>query len=127
MSNGLHVWTQDCMSRIFPHDTGSRRIAKRVLLYAAQGEVEAFQIGVHADAPNLLNDLSAQASDLTSANGEILPKENVDILYADYVPVHWHSAGNPPEDLEGTAPGFYPDALLPSLWRAWGAPNFRAQ
>ena len=31
--------------------------------------------------------------------------------------MHWHSAGNQADDLEGSAPGFYPDPLLPQLWR----------
>jgi hypothetical protein len=112
------------MSRIFPHDKGVGRVVERVRLYAARNEVEAFQIGVHAEPANALNDLSAQASDLTSSDGARISSEHVEILYADYVPVHWHSAGNPPEDLEGVAPGFYPDPLSPSLWRGVGRAQF---
>ena len=126
MSNVFHVWTQGCMSRIFPHDKGTGHVAEKAHLYAARNEVEAFQIGVHATPSDGLNDLSAQASDLTMADGTRIPAGNVEILYADYVPVHWHSAGNAPDDLEGIAPGFYPDPLLPSLWRGVGRVQFPA-
>ena len=64
-----------------------------------------------------LNDLRVEASDLVSAQGKTIPKKKIDILYGEYVPVPWHTAESPPEDLEGQAPGFYPDPLLPSLWR----------
>ncbi len=121
-NNQFNVWTQDCMSRIFPHQKGEKN-AKKVSLQVAGNEVECFQIGVHGISEQL-NNLHAEASNLVSAQGETIPKENVDILYAEYVPVHWHSAGNPPEDLEGQAPGFYPDPLLPSLWRGVGRVSF---
>ena len=118
-----NVWTQDCMSRIFPHQRIPKRGVGKPMLYAARGEVEAFQIGVHAD-PNALNSLEAEASDLVTTKGEVIASDAVEVLFAEYVPVHWHSAGNTPQDLEGQAPGFYPDPLLKSLWRGVGRVQF---
>jgi len=104
------------MSRIFPHQPIPAGELTPPLLCVAGNEVEDFQIGVHGPSESL-NDLQAKAEDLVSENGACIPSECVDILFADYVPVHWHSAGNTSDDLEGKAPGFYPDPLLPSLWR----------
>jgi len=119
----LHVWAQDCMTRIFPHDNLPQNPKKEMQICAARNEVGCFQIGV-SGPPNDLNDLHIEASDLVSESGETISKEDVDVFYAEYVPVHWHSAGNSPDDLEGQAPGFYPDPLLPSLWRGVGRVQF---
>lgn len=115
-ANEFRIWAQDSMSRIFPHQTGPRTGGDRIALWAARNEVESFQIGVHG-RPDLLNDLRADASDLVSEDGAKIEKARVEVLYGEYVPVHWHSPGNVPDDLEGSAPGFYPDPLLPELWR----------
>ena len=96
----LHVWVQDCMTRVFPNQKPPGALRKEIQLRAARNEVACFQIGV-SGPPNDLNDLRVEASDLASESGEKIPKESVDVLYAEYVPVHWHSAGNSPEDLEG--------------------------
>jgi len=119
----LHVWTQDCMTRIFPDQNPPEHLKKEMRLHVARNEVGCFQIGV-SGPPDDLNDLRVEASDLVSGSGGTIAKENIDIPYAEYVPVHWHSAGNSPDDLEGQAPGFYPDPLLPSLWRGVGRVQF---
>ena len=117
------VWAQDCMTRIFPHHKPPESAGNSVHIQAAGNEVGCFQIGVSAD-PDALNDLRVESSDLVSDSGSKITKDNIEILYAGYVPVHWHSAGNKPHDLEGQAPGFYPDPLLPSLWRDVGRVQF---
>ena len=117
------VWAQDCMTRIFPHHKPPESAGNSIHIQAAGNEIGCFQIGVSAD-PDALNDLRVEASDLLSDSGSKITKDNIEILYAGYVPVHWHSAGNKPYDLEGQAPGFYPDPLLPSLWRDVGRVQF---
>ncbi len=119
----LTVWTQSCMSRIFPHQEIPTGGPQPTLLHAARGEVEAFQIGVHG-APEGLNDLRCEASDLVDGSGATIGADAIDILYPEYVPVHWHSAGNAAADLEGAAPGFYPDPLLRAPWRGVGRVQF---
>jgi len=119
----LSIWVEDYMSRIFPHQRIPRRKLTPPLLYAARNEVEAFQLAINGP-PNQLNEIQAEAEDLVNDKGEKISSESIDILFAEYVPVHWHSAGNTPEDLEGKAPGFYPDPLLPSLWRGVGRVQF---
>lgn len=112
----LRVWVQDCMTKIFPHSKVPENADKSIFLRGAKNEVACFQIGLTSLSGNL-SDLKIEVSEMISSSGEILPKENIDILYAGYVPVHWHSAGNTEDNLEGIAPGFYPDPLLPTFWR----------
>jgi hypothetical protein len=72
---------------------------KEVLLRGAKNEVACFQIGVHGPSREL-NDLRVETSDLISESGKVLSKESIEVLYAGYVPVHWHSSGNTQDDLE---------------------------
>ncbi len=114
--NEVRVWAQDSMSRIFPHQTAPRHGGRHIVLRAARNEIEDFQVGV-CGPPRRLDALRATASPLKGPTGAVIPPEQIDILFADYVPVHWHSPDCAPDDLEGRAPGFYPDPLLPELWR----------
>jgi hypothetical protein len=112
----LRIWTQDSMTRIFPTTRVPEFPEKEAFIRSAKNEVACFQIGVTAPSRDL-NNLKVETVDLVSESGGIIAKDDVEVLYPGYVPVHWHSAGNDPDDLEGTAPGFYPDPLFPSLWR----------
>lgn len=64
----LTVWTQGCMTRIFPHQEIPTGGPRPILMHAARGEVEAFQIGIHG-VPGDLNDIYAVPSDLVSVSG----------------------------------------------------------
>jgi hypothetical protein len=112
----IRIWAQDCMTRIFPNTKIPEHTEKEAFVRSARNEVACFQIGISALSRDL-NDLRVETADLVSQSGEIISKDDIDVLYAGYVPVHWHSAWNEPDDLEGNAPGFYPDPLFPSLWR----------
>ena len=96
----LHVWVQDCMTRIFPDQEPPENPKKEMCLHIARNEVGCFQIGI-SGLPTDLNDLRVEVSALVSESGERITKENIDVLYAENVPVHWHSAGNTPDDLDG--------------------------
>ena len=111
----LNVWVQNCMTRIFPNEKPTEPLEKETHLHVAGNEVGCFQIGV-SGPPEGLGDLNVEATDLVSESGDVIAKESIDVRYAEYVPVHWHSGENIPDDLEGQAPGFYPDPLLPSRW-----------
>jgi hypothetical protein len=119
----VRIWAQDSMTRIFPQQTAPRHGGRHVLLQAARNEIEDFQIGV-CGPPRQLNEVRATASPLTAEGGAVIDAGQLDMLYADYVPVHWHSPDCAPDDLEGSAPGFYPDPLLPELWRGVGRVQF---
>ncbi|HNS33369.1 MAG TPA: DUF4091 domain-containing protein [bacterium] len=119
-SGRFDVWVQDCMHRIFPDQKVPDIPRKKISLQAAGNEVACFQAGI-CGVSDRMEDLQVVVTDIVSAQGKIIPKEKTDIFYAEYVPVHWNSWGSPPEDLEGKAPGFFPDPLLRSPWRGhWG-------
>lgn len=117
------VWVPPSMRRVFPHDQPGRTAVTAADLACARNEVEAFQVAAHGESVEL-NEFHVEASDLKTETGRRLPSECVEVLYAEYVPVHWHSPGNTSADLEGSAPGFYPDPLLPRLWRGVGRVHF---
>ncbi|MBD3182076.1 DUF4091 domain-containing protein [Candidatus Poribacteria bacterium] len=119
----LRIWTQDCMSRIFPHQKPPEESSNEFSLQAAGNEIACFQIGI-TGPPDDLNDINIEASALSDSSRNEISKDKVEVMYAEYVPVHWHSAGNSPDDLEGKAPGFYPDPLVHSLWRDVGRVQF---
>ena len=108
----ISIWTQSCMSRIYPHHSPPNRRLEDFTLYGAGNETVCFQIGVHGRLSEL-NSLTAEATGLATKSGQTISVNLIDILYPELVPVHWHTAGVEPGDLEGIAPGFYPDPLLP--------------
>ena len=121
------VWAQDCMSRIMPNRR-EKRGKKKISLSAAGNEVASFQVGISGLSEKLRDldaELKVEISDIVSKKGGLISREKAEILYAEYVPVHWNSAGNPPGELEGEAPGFFPDPLFPALWRGrWRKEKF---
>ena len=123
----MKAWIVDCMHRVFPKDMPRQRAKLEVELWAARNEWECFQVGLHA-APNQLRELRADASDL-KAGRRTIPAECVETLWPDYVPVHWNSANNDPADLDGEAPGFFPDPIhrtLPETHPRGVAPSTRS-
>ena len=109
-NNRFDVWVQDCMTRILPNRQ-SRKRKKEIKLAVAGNEVACFQVGIRGLAEKL-SDLkvgfSVEVSEIASPKGNIIPRDSVDVLYSEYVPVHWNSLDNPPGELEGEAPGFSP-------------------
>ena len=106
----ISIWTQSCMSRIYPHHNPPNRRSEDFTLYGAGNETVCFQIGVHGRLSEL-NSLTAEATGLKAEAGQTIPVDVIDTLYPELVPVHWHTAGVEPGDIEGIAPGFYPDPL----------------
>jgi hypothetical protein len=76
------------MTRIFPDDVPPNGGKGSFELTAARGEVECCQVGVQTDGiyPNTVR---AEVSDLTGPRGTTIARENVDILYPEFVPVKW--------------------------------------
>lgn len=108
----LKLWTQGPMVRIFPHDPVPQPARKQIAISAARGECECSQIGVHT-AGFAVNSLTAEAGDLSGPRGSRIPAANIDILYPEYVPAKWPTAGQDASDVERPAPAFYPDPLMP--------------
>jgi hypothetical protein len=106
------VWTQDAMVRIFGDDPVPASARKKIELFAARGETECFQIGIHARGIDL-NYLSASAEPLQGPGGKSLDRSCVQVLFAEYVPVKWGMEKQGKGDVDRRAPGFFPDPLVP--------------
>lgn len=104
----LAVWTQSCMSRIFPMDRPPARLGKLARLHAARGEYECFQVGIHA-AP-FPADIEVEPGELRSRKAAI-PANCVKVFHAGTVPVPYHPNPQAPGDLERVAEGHFPDPL----------------
>jgi hypothetical protein len=87
--------------RISPDKT----TAKPIRISAAKNDIEGFQVVVRANG-NPINGLTGTVTDLKHSDGTIIPKENVELLYAYYHYVHWTT------DESGIL-DFWPDALPP--------------
>ncbi len=116
--NRFDVWAQGSMSRIFPNQKPPAKAKKRITLQAAGNEVASFQVGISGTS-HKMKSFEVVATDMVSSSGKIIPKDKIDVLYAGYVPVPWNSPGSSPDDLEKTAPCFFPDPLFPPTWRGY--------
>ncbi|MCK9266805.1 DUF4091 domain-containing protein [bacterium] len=126
-TNKFDIWVQNSMIRILPNCKPKTK-KKEIEITTAGNEVACFQVGVKGLSEKLRDlkvEFNVEVGDIISKEGDVIPNSSVEVLYTEYVPVHWNSAGNPPEELEGEAPGFFPDPLMPSLWRGrWNKEKF---
>ena len=107
----LKLWTQGPMRRIFPDTQPPSAGAGTLLISAARGETECFQVGVRF-AGLSVNYLRAEIKDLKRRDGMAIAADNVDLLYPEFVPVKWPCADQVPGDVERVPPAFFPDPLL---------------
>jgi len=116
LSPGLNIWVTSGMQRI--NLTEQPGNLSNISLYAAKGEYEPFQIGIHASHTNLTN-VNVSISDLTSSNNQIISNKNVTLYREHYVHVN-----NPSPNLGGTnqplGTGWYADGLIPFVDPATG-------
>jgi hypothetical protein len=108
------VWVvPSSLHRVGPMDApGSRR---NVLVRAARGEYESFQIAIQAPSGGLTNG-NFSVTSLVGPGGVVFGKENL-ILYREwYLTVKHHSPTyNGPPNLPITKVNTFPDALIPFL------------
>jgi Domain of unknown function (DUF4091) len=94
--------------------TDSQQFPTSIQIYAARRESESFQVIIQAPPKGLTN-VNVSASDLVSAQGQILSKQNLTLYREHYVevkqgtPTSWGDR-NPPR-----SPGWYPDGLIPLI------------
>ncbi len=110
------VWVAGPMERIARDDY--RRASGPVLLAAARGEYEPFQLVVHAP-PGGLTNVMVQVSDLHGPAGALIARQYITLYREHYVYVAHASPdqGGPNRSLGA---GWYPDALIPLIDPATG-------
>jgi hypothetical protein len=105
------VWVEGSLVRVRPSDAvGS---ATQITLYAAKGEVESFQIIVHAPSTGSLTSVDVTAPDLGGPTSTLYREQ---YHYLSSGSADWATNRNSPE-----APGYIPDALVPFLNPSTGA------
>lgn len=120
------VWVvPSSLQRVGPADAPGDRT--KVLIRAARGEYESFQVAIQAPSGGLTN-ISFSVSGLVGPHGARLSRANL-ILYREwYVTVKHHSPTyNGPPNLPITDVSTFPDALIPFLDPATDKPPVDAE
>jgi Domain of unknown function (DUF4091) len=111
VKNGPTVWVVSGMERIGQTDDPGCTLPAHIVLYAARGEYEPFQVVVRAAGGNLTN-VNFSVSDLHGPNNQTIPRMNMTLYREHYVYVS-HSSPDPAGTNRPLGVGWYPDALIP--------------
>ncbi|BAY24253.1 hypothetical protein NIES2100_40470 [Calothrix sp. NIES-2100] len=104
------VWTVSSLARTkLDEKPGNNR---SIVLYAARGEYESFQIGISSHKNNLSN-VNISVSDLVSQNNQIISKSNITLYREHYIEVRNSSPTVIASTNLPSGKGWYADALIP--------------
>lgn len=105
---GFHAWFVDSLIKVFPHDpVGAHRLATPEFA-AARNEHVNIEIAMRSTQP--ISTVTADVEPPKNDAGRLIKNATVQQVGCVVVGSHTNS---PPDDLVGTAPGWYPDVLLP--------------
>ncbi len=110
-----HVWVVSSLERVAPD--AAPGTGHEVLLYAARGEYESFQIVIRASDGGLTN-VNVSAPDLVGQGGSRVARSNITLYREHYVYVSKSQHGG---QNRSEGPGWYPDGLIPFVDPATGA------
>jgi Glycoside hydrolase 123, catalytic domain/Glycoside hydrolase 123 N-terminal domain len=109
-SHGLKAWYVDSLVKVFPDDAVGANGLPAGEFTAARNQHVNIQIAVRSR--RAFSTLTASLDPPKDASGHTLAASNASIRQVGYVVVGSHTQGSPADELVGTAPGWYPDALL---------------
>jgi len=110
-SHGLKAWFVDSLVKIFPDDAvGTSQLASGEFM-AARSQHVNLQIALRST--RALPAVTVRLEPPKDSSGHTIAASNASIRQVGYVVVGSHTPGSPSDELVGTAPGWYPDALLP--------------
>jgi len=117
-ATGLVVWIEPSLHRVGMSDAPGADA--KVVLSAARGEYESFQI-VTNGSPEGQHIVNVAVSDLKGPGGQVIPKTSFTLYREKYVYVkasspNWGGSNKP------MGPGWYPDALIPFTEPSTGKP-----
>lgn len=110
-SHGLKAWFVDSLVKIFPTDQVGTSHLTSAHFVAARNQHVNIQIALRSSRP--FSAVSARLEPLKDGSGHTIPASAASIRRVAYVVVGSHTPGSPSDELVGTAPGWYPDELLP--------------
>ncbi len=109
-SHGLKAWYVDSLVKVFPGDAvGASQLAPAEFEAARNQHVN---IQVALRSTNVFSAITARLEPPKDNSGHTIAPSNASIRQVGYVVVGSHTPGSPPDELIGTTPGWYPDALL---------------
>jgi Glycoside hydrolase 123, catalytic domain/Glycoside hydrolase 123 N-terminal domain len=109
-SHGLKAWFVDSLVKIFPGDSvGTNQLAAAEFV-AARNQHVNIQIGLRSR--RAFPAVTARLEPPSDGSGHTIPASSESVRQVGYVVVGSHTPGSPADELVGTAPGWYPDALL---------------
>lgn len=106
-SGNVQHWFADSLVKVFPGDLPGGKPLQTADLWAARNGHVSTQLVLRSDQP--LRGLTAECGPLKASTGAEI--SDVQARAVGYVIVASSSEDTPPEELVGTAPGYYPDVL----------------
>jgi hypothetical protein len=103
------VWVVHSLARVGQYDPPGEN--QRVMLYAARGECESFQVVVR-DASRTLTSVNVFFQELVGPYGAVISESDITFYREHYIYVAAGSKESPARD-RLPVPGWYPDALIP--------------
>ena len=109
-SHGLKAWFVDSLVKVFPDDAVGANGLPAGEFTAARNQHVNIQIALRST--RAFSGLTATIEPPEDTSGHAIAASNASIRQVGYVVVGSHTPDSPADELVGTAPGWYPDALL---------------
>jgi Glycoside hydrolase 123, catalytic domain/Glycoside hydrolase 123 N-terminal domain len=109
-SHGLKAWYVDSLVKVFPEDAVGVNGLPAGEFTAARNQHINIQIALRSTRE--FSGLTASIDPPEDTKGHAIAASNFSLRQVGYVVVGSHTQGSPAGELVGTAPGWYPDALL---------------
>jgi Glycoside hydrolase 123, catalytic domain/Glycoside hydrolase 123 N-terminal domain len=109
-SHGLKAWYVDSLVKIFPGDAVGASALAPAEFEAARNQHVNIQVALRST--KAFSALTATIEPLKDGGGHTIAPSNASIRQVGYVVVGSHTPKSPAGEVIGTAPGWYPDALL---------------
>ena len=103
----LSAWYVDSLVKVFPDDTNGAHRLPSPEFSGARNQHLSVQLAIRSSRP--LTALTVEVKPLEGGAGRSI--STIAVHHVAYVVVGSHTPDSPPEELIGTAPGWYPDPL----------------
>ena len=106
-SAGLDAWFIDSLVKVFPDDVRGTHGLRSPEFSGARNQHLSVQLAIRSSRP--LPTLTVEVNPLEGGAGRRI--STIEVHRVAYVVVGSHTPDSPPEELVGSAPGWYPDPL----------------
>jgi hypothetical protein len=106
-SAGLEAWYVDSLVKVFPDDTRGTHGLRSPEFAGARNQHLSVQLAIRSNRP--IPAVTVEVKPLEGGAGRRI--SSIEVHRVGYVVVGSHTPDSPPEELVGSAPGWYPDPL----------------